>query len=264
MSTIIIHKTEAATFATTNYGDRMKAYMNWIKTQLTAEGATVAETVISDTASVYDVMWIINNRYKIEYKNTNANVTAYLYHSPADADYGHASLIRENYASILTNSGTAGVFSVNIYLGVHSLVLEIQGINTGWNNARVVSAVFSPYTLQGTQTTGLALHTVIGNNSYTRRYYGISQDDPLRESGTSNYSLKWWFPDISGGVELAYTSLTPADDARIVPKLNPAYYNSDPIHVMTDLYCGPTIGYGLEVEDQNSLYLAYGSKWIRI
>ena len=106
MSYSIIHEIKTATVETAGYGYCLKAILNAIKQSITDAGGTVAETVNTESATVYNVTWVINGKYKVQFYNSSATVYQWNYFGADGAAYRNTSA-----SNMLTNTETSFSFS---------------------------------------------------------------------------------------------------------------------------------------------------------
>lgn len=143
MSYTIIHEIKTATVETAGYGYCMKAIFDAIKTSITEAGGTVAETINTESATVYNITWVINGLYKVQFYNSNATVYQWNFFGAAGTEYRNT-----NTSNMLTNTATSFTFFYHIYLGTSSMEYVISGAGstvTGWVK-NTIEAIMTTYT----------------------------------------------------------------------------------------------------------------------
>ena len=169
MSYAIIHEIKTATVETAGYGYCMKAIWNAVKASIEDAGGTVVETVNTDSATVYNVTWVINGKYKIQFYNSGATVYQWNYLGVDGTVYRNTSL-----NSMLSNTAISFSFFYHIYLGSSSLEYIISGAGatvTGWAK-NTIQAIMTTYTDSNGDTQPLVESQANGSNNY---YLGLAR-----------------------------------------------------------------------------------------
>lgn len=169
MSFSVIHEIRTATVETAGYGYCLKAILDAVKASIVDAGGTVAETVNTESATVYNATWVINGLYKVQFYNSGATAYQWNYFGADGTEYRNTSL-----ANMLTNSATSFSFFYHIYLGSSTLEYVISGAGatvTGWAK-NTLQAIMTTYTDSNGDTLPLIESQANGSNGY---YLGLAR-----------------------------------------------------------------------------------------
>ena len=256
MSYTVIHEIKTATVETAGYGYCMKAIFDAIKASIIGAGGTVAETVNTESATVYNITWVINGRYKVQFYNSSATVYQWNYFGADGTVYRNTSA-----ASMLTNSATSFSFFYHIYLGTSTMEYVISGAGgtvTGWVK-NTIQAIMTTYTDSNGNTMPLIQSQSNSSNGY---YLGLARAD---QNGCIRFPTSF-YKDASTSVSVSAAAGSETDamkmDAWLVPYTTSdngtmdAYYFGK---AMTDSYVF------VEILDGNgALYLVCNQKYLKI
>ncbi len=256
MSYLIIHEIKTATVQTAGYGYCMKAIFDAIKASITAAGGTVAETVNTESATVYNITWVINSQYKIQFYNSGATVYQWNYFGADGTAYRNTSL-----GSMLTNTATEFSFFYHIYLGTSTLEYVISGAGstvTGWVK-NTLQAIMTTYTDSNGNTSPLIQSQSNGSNGY---YLGLARAD-------QNACLRFptsFYKDANTYINVSAAAGSETDEMKMNAWMVP--YTTSDNGTMDAYYFGKTMCDGyvfLEVLDgSGALYLVCNQRYLKI
>lgn len=256
MSFSVIHEIKTATVQTAGYGYCMKAIFEAIKASITDAGGTIVETVNTESATVYNITWIINGQYKIQFYNNGATVYQWNYFGADGTTYRNT-----NQGSMLTNSATSFTFFYHIYLGTSTFEYVISGAGstvTGWTK-NTIEAIMTTYTDSNGDTKPLIQSQSNGSNIY---YLGLARAD---QNGCVRFPTSFYKnASASINVSAATGSETDAMDmnAWLVP------YTTSDNGTMDAYFFGKSMGDNyifLEILDTDgALHLVCNQKYLKI
>ena len=256
MSYSIIHEIKTATVETAGYGCCLKAILNAIKQSITDAGGTVVETVNTDSDTVYNVTWVINGKYKIQFYNSGATMYQWNYLGAAGTEYRNTSL-----ASMLTNTATSFSFFYHIYLGSSTLEYVISGAGatvTGWTK-NTLEAIMTTYTDSNGDTMPLVQSQANGSNTY---YIGLARAE---QNGCVRFPTTF-YKSASASITVSAAAGSETDEMKMNAWMVP-YTTSD--NGTTDAYFfGKSMSDDnvfLEILDGNgALYLVRNQRYLKI
>ena len=256
MSYSVIHEIKTATVETAGYGYCMKAIFDAIKASIIGAGGAVAETVNTESATVYNITWVINGRYKIQFYNSGATVYQWNYFGAGGTVYRNTSA-----ASMLTNSATSFSFFYHIYLGTGTMEYVISGAGatvTGWVK-NTIQAIMTTYTDSNGNTVPLIQSQSNSSNGY---YLGLARAD---QNGCIRFPTSF-YKDASTSISVSAATGSETDamkmDAWLVPYTTSdngtmdAYYFGK---AMTDSYVFVEV-----LDGGGALFLACSQKYLKI
>ena len=256
MSYSIIHEIKTAEVQTAGYGYCMKAIFEAIKASIIEAGGTVEETVNTETATVYNITWVINGLYKVQFYNSNATVYQWNYFGASGTEYRNT-----NATNMLTNSATRFSFFYHIYLGTSALDYVISGAGstvTGWTK-NTIEAIVTTYTDSNGNTGPLIQSQSNNANTY---YIGLTRVDA---NGCLRFPTSF-YKSASASVSLSAAAGSETDSMMMNAWLVP--YSTSDNGRMNGYYFGKTMTDSyvfVEVLDgDGALYLVSNQKYLKI
>ena len=256
MSYTVIHEIKTATVETAGYGYCMKAIFDAIKASIIGAGGTVAETVNTESATVYNITWVINGRYKVQFYNSSATVYQWNYFGADGTVYRNT-----NAASMLTNSATSFSFFYHIYLGTSTMEYVISGAGgtvTGWVK-NTIQAIMTTYTDSSGNTMPLIQSQSNGSNGY---YLGLARAE---QNGCVRFPTSF-YKNASTSISVSAASGSETDEMKMDAWLVP--YTTSDNGLMDAYFFGKSISDGnifLEILDRNgALYLVSNQRYLKI
>lgn len=256
MSYSIIHEIKTATVETAGYGYCMKAIFNAIKASIAEAGGTVAETVNTDSATVYNITWVINSRYKVQFYNSGATVYQWNYFGADGTTYRNT-----NSTNMLTNTAISFTFFYHLYLGSDALEYVISGAGstvTGWVK-NTIQAIITTYTDSNGDTMPLIESQSNGSNGY---YLGLARAD---QNACVRFPTSF-YKNASTSISVSAASGSETDEMKMNAWLVP--YTTSDNGLMDAYFYGKSISDGnifLEILDgTGALYLVSNQRYLKI
>ncbi len=256
MSYSIIHEIKTATVETAGYGYCMKAIFDAIKASIIDAGGTVAETVNTESATVYNITWVINGRYKVQFYNSGATVYQWNYFGADGTAYRNTST-----GSMLTNTATDFSFFYHIYLGTSTLEYVISGAGatvTGWVK-NTLQAIMTTYTDSNGDTAPLIQSQSNGSNGY---YLGLSRAE---QNGCIRFPTSF-YKDANTAINVSAAAGSETDEMKMDAWLVP--YTTSDNGTMDAYFFGKSMSDDyvfLEILDGNgALYLVRNQRYLKI
>lgn len=256
MSFSVIHEIKTATVEAAGYGYCMKAIFEAIKASITDAGGTIVETVNTESATVYNITWVINGQYKVQFYNSGATVYQWNYFGADGTTYRNT-----NQGSMLTNSATSFTFFYHIYLGTDTLEYVISGAGStvnGWVK-NTIQAIVTTYTDSNGNAMPVIESQANGSNGY---YLGLARAD-------QNACLRFptsFYKNASTAINVSAATGSETDEMKMDAWLVP--YTTSDNGTMDAYYFGKSISDGyifLEILDENgALYLVSNQRYLKI
>ena len=256
MSFSVIHEIKTATVETAGYGYCLKAILDTVKASIIDAGGTVTETVNTESATVYNVTWVINGQYKIQFYNSGATVYQWNYFGADGTTYRNTSL-----ANMLSNTATSFSFFYHIYLGTSTLEYVISGAGatvTGWAK-NTLQAIMTTYTDSNGDTLPLIESQANGSGIY---YLGLARAEA---NGCVRFPTTF-YKSASASITLSAASGSETDDMKLNAWLVP--YTTSDNGTMDAYFFGKSMSDDyifLEILDAaGALYLARNQRYLKI
>lgn len=256
MSYMIIHEIKTATVETAGYGYCMKAIFDAIKTSITEAGGTIAETINTESATVYNITWVINGLYKVQFYNSNATVYQWNYFGAAGTEYRNT-----NTSNMLTNTATSFTFFYHIYLGTCSMEYVISGAGstvTGWVK-NTIEAIMTTYTDSNGDTMPLIQSQSNGSNGY---YLGLARAE---QNGCVRFPTSF-YKNASAYINVSAATGSETDEMKMDAWLVP--YTTSDNGSMDTYFFGKSMSDDyvfLEILDENgALFLVRNQRYLKI
>ncbi len=202
MSYCAIHEIKSVTVETAGYGYTEKAICVGIKASLTAAGCAVAETLNAESATEYNVTWIIDNRYKLDLYNSGATGWMRVYLGV------NATESRSVSVGDFAYSALSFTYWFHLYIGSGAFVFAISGATdtvAGYSKSGIFGAV-TTYTDEGGNTVPLVYLA-----SSTSKQYFFSQRIRANNNCGVQFPTSGFYKDASVAVSVSAAGGAPTD-----------------------------------------------------